>query len=366
MKSHARRLTSRYKVALHRRQLDQYVAEGWTFPVTLELDLTTRCNRRCPGCATTTRPAMMDLDSLFVENLLRSLAGETRGLLLAGGEPTIAPAFVDALRAARRAGLREIAVVTNGARLADTSVAEALVSHATVARVSIGHSRAEAYARAFGCSPDELHRVLANISRLRDLIEKRSSELEIGVSALTRAESLEELPAIADQARSAGAHWVYFHPCCGGWDQGAPYVLDQRGVSDAIRGVLSQADSEFSVYCFFDRYERTDVEFDGYHAAHFLLVVGADGICYLSPETKYVPQYAIGRVEPGRNPQFGGLGEWSASIASWQDMAFAPVAARSRGALYSHLIDQVLRGKVTVDEVHDVACRQLLGYPYIL
>ncbi len=42
-----------------------------------------------------------------------------------------------------------------------------------------------------------------------------------------------------------------------------------------------------------DRYVDTGLSFDGYHAAHFLLVVGADGMNYLGAEVKYQPQYAI-------------------------------------------------------------------------
>ena len=38
---------------------------------------------------------------------------------------------------------------------------------------------------------------------------------------------------------------------------------------------------------------RDPIVFQGYHAAHFIMVVGADGDNYLSSETKYQPRYRI-------------------------------------------------------------------------
>ena len=206
-------LASTYKVGFHRERLGAYLRGESVFPITLELDLTSQCTRNCPECPSSTAPTCQVLDMRFLDQLFGFLEGQTPGLLLTGGEPTMAPLFPEALRLARRRGFREIAVVTNGSLLDQPSVAEALLTDVTTIRVSM-YDWEEGSSRWTDAT-------LKRIEGLRQLADQ-GSQLRIGVSALTSRHRLPKLRELAERVRSAGAHWLYFHPLCTKWGLGCP------------------------------------------------------------------------------------------------------------------------------------------------
>jgi MoaA/NifB/PqqE/SkfB family radical SAM enzyme len=79
-------IASTFKIAGHKEKLVSYLCNESIFPVTLELDLTSECNRKCPHCPSTTTLPHYSLETNFVERLFSHLGGQTRGLLLTGGE----------------------------------------------------------------------------------------------------------------------------------------------------------------------------------------------------------------------------------------------------------------------------------------
>ncbi len=124
-------IASTFKITGHKEKLESYLHNEPIFPVTLELDLTSVCNRKCPDCASTTNLPSYSLETKFVERLFSLLEGQTRGLLLTGGEPTMAPNFPEILRIARRYGFIDVVVVTNGNFLNEERIAYALMMDAS-------------------------------------------------------------------------------------------------------------------------------------------------------------------------------------------------------------------------------------------
>ena len=110
-------IASANKIKYHKDKLEAYLHKEKILPATLELDISTECNKSCPNCPSTTssNPNMLNLD--FIERLFARLEGETRGLLLSGGEPTLSPIFQEVLRLARKYKFIDIAIVTNGSLL---------------------------------------------------------------------------------------------------------------------------------------------------------------------------------------------------------------------------------------------------------
>jgi len=327
-------MASPYKVTYHHGKLRAYLNREGIFPACLELDLSTECNRRCPSCPSATGGSPARLEWRFIERLLARLGGETRGLLLSGGEPTMAATFSDALRAARKHGFLEIAVVTNGDFLCDDAVAEALCAHATTIRVSLYDWTHLAEAQLRG--------VLHRIERLRARIEKAESPLQIGVSALTTAENAHGIDGVGRAVASAGAHWIYFHPFCVRWKEGAPLRIDQRGVLQAIADFRSNVRDGFDVFTFPDRYEEREIRFDGYHAAHFLLVVGADAVNYLGAEVKYQRAHALADLGRRWDGDFLWQKKRLDRIAAVRSDAYPALGSRHRGVLYNHVIQRLL------------------------
>ena len=87
------------------------------------IDLTNRCNQRCPTCfanAAVTgylyEPTMEQLREMMI--MLRSETPPCPAVQFAGGEPTIRDGFVDIVKMARELGFSHIQVATNGIALA--------------------------------------------------------------------------------------------------------------------------------------------------------------------------------------------------------------------------------------------------------
>jgi len=104
------------------RSISKHFRSGidFSYPVSVELSLTNRCNLRCYWCSDSDlrKRSMTDIDFHIVKELFKDLAENgTRGIVIeGGGEPTIYPKFIDVLRCAKDYGLN-LGLITNGARL---------------------------------------------------------------------------------------------------------------------------------------------------------------------------------------------------------------------------------------------------------
>lgn len=348
-------IASAHKVAYHKEKLEAYLRKERILPATLELDISTECNRRCPLCPSTTSPRSSTLNLDFIERLFARLEGQTRGLLLSGGEPTLAPIFPQVLRLARQYGFVDIAIVTNGSLLDRERVAEALCTYASTIRVSVYDWTRE--------PPEDLQATLRRIGGLRSRIEAAGSALQIGVSLLTSKENANTVHSIARQVASAGAHWIYFHPMCVRWDIGAPKRVDQSGVLEKIKECQTEQSNAFHVFTFPDRYIEGEIEFSGYHAAHFLLVVGADGMNYLGAEVKYHPRYVIADLVNNWRDDFLWNAERLNQIKSVNSRTYPAIASRHRGIMYNQIIQNLVNKGIRSLE-HPAANTYL--FPHVL
>jgi len=351
-------IASTFKIAYHKEKLESYLCNEFIFPVTLELDLTSACNRKCPNCPSTTNLPSYTLETNFIECLFSCLEGQTKGLLLTGGEPTMAANLPETLRMARRYGFVDVVVVSNGTFLDEENVANALLTDASAVRLSMYDWTTE--------SSEGLYPTLNRIETLRSRIDREDSKLHIGVSALTSKENANALPALSQKALSAGAHWIYFHPLCTKWDTGSPIRVDQRGVLNRIEECqVSQLDG-LGVFVFHDRYKESKIEFNGYHATHFLLVVGADGMNYLGAEVKYHPQHIIADVAGNWSKDFLWEKQRLQRIKAVNSEIYPAIGSRHRGVLYNDLIEQLMQlGQGTSDKWFSFLKDEFL-YPHIL
>jgi hypothetical protein len=339
------------KIAGEAAKFEAYLRGERIYPTTLELDLTTACTRSCPECPSTTAPVQRTLSGETLDWLLGSLDGQTPGLLLTGGEPTMAPLFPDTLELARRRGFVEIAVVTNGGCLGDRRVVAALLAHASTIRLSL-------YDWSGPAGMNATAGVLGRITALRERIDREGSGLRIGVSALTSTQRAPRLVRLAEAVRNAGAHWLYFHPLCRKWGQGTPELDDQDGVLDAVDAIAAAESNGLRVGLCRERYADAPLRFAGYHAAHFLLVVGADGCNYLAPEVKYQSAHVIADLS-SRPADPLGTPERLARIRAVRSEEYPARGSRHRGILYSDWIESILGGAVPND-------RESFLFPYIL
>lgn len=351
-------IASMYKVGYHLDRIKDYLNGNDIFPVTLELDLTSQCTRFCPDCPSVRASGQHDLPEPSIRNLFSLLEGRTRGLLLTGGEPTASPLFPRALEWARQAGFEETAVVTNGSNLESPPVWESLLRFASTIRLSL-----------YDWENDTCGSFVSSLRRMESLrkkIDENRSGLQIGVSALNSDKRSEKLEFLAQAVRSAGADWIYFHPLCKNWYMGTPIPEAQSGVVAAVEKIQSSPQFKNRVFLSAERYKTFPLEFNGYHAAHFLLVVGADGLNYLGPEVKYQPEFAVADMNGCSNKNF----LWNRSrfdkIGSYQSRTYSAIKSRHRGILYNHLIECLKNGNGSSCSNVEWPSRRNFHFPYIL
>lgn len=301
------------------------------------------------------RPSTKGLDFDFVSDLLRYLSPGTRGLLLAGGEPTLATTFCDTLHLAAELGFLNVAVISNGAHLANEKIADHLTSYATSLRISLSNVTPESYGKSFGCDPSEFWKVLKSIRKLRSKIDRENSPLQIGIASLTAPENHDDLVQLVDHAKDAGAHWLYFHPFIDGWTTGSPVRTNQEVALASIKNLVHSSSTDFPVMFFDKRYASDDVYFEGYHSAFFLLMVGADKRIYLGAETKYQPAYEVYDLSNWQGAEFLAAPELRQKVLSFSSSRYAPIYSRGRGVLYNDLIEKVINNAVSIDYLRSMA-----------
>ena len=332
-------LYANHKCCLNWHRVDDYLAGRNIFPRTVELDLTNRCSRACPMCPTPRSGApLRELSVEFVDRFLGILEGETRGIILSGGEPTMSVHFAEILRTARRRGFEQIAVITNGSELGRPEIQDALMENATSIRVSL-------YDWYDSDTPSpSFFGQLARVTALRKRVDRCGSKLELGVAMLTSRNRLPRILNAIPHVEGSGAHWLYFHPLCEEWKGGHPVQSDQTGVLDALQDVQRQAPTGMDVYVAEQRYSRYPLAFRKFHAAHFLLQVSSDGINYASPESKLHPTCAIADLNEYMEDDFLWRPERLAKIAALDSETYGFAGTRHRGAMFSDFLERYLRG----------------------
>ena len=268
------------KVSIDHQKIKAYLNGERFFPTTIELDLTQLCTRSCGGCpySVSRRPGLT-LQIPFLDRLFSVLGPNTPGIVLSGGEPTIVPHFPETAAMARKKGVKEIAVISNGANIDRPEVQAALLKHVTSIRISMYDWQEN--------DSESFRSTLKKIEGLRNRIEKEGSKLEIGAAILTRRELNHRYEPVGLQALNAGIDWLYFHPYCIGWDTGYPTQADQTGVLEAIEKLKEIVPKNANIQVPVERYSEKPLCFEKLHGAYFLIQVGADGINYAGPECKY-------------------------------------------------------------------------------
>jgi len=329
-----------HKSSLNREQVEAYLAGKRIFPRTVEMDITTRCTRACPACpsAGSSLPAQL-LTPAFVDRFLGILQGETRGIILTGGEPTSSPHFFDILRIARARGFLEVAVISNGSELGRPDIQDGLLAYGSSVRVSLyDWSDSDVPAPSF-------FQQLDRVGALRSRIDREGSRLEIGVTMLTSRKRLPRLLKAARQAAASGAHWLFFHPMCEDWAEGRPVQENQEGVLEALAALQSELSAGTEVHIPVQRYSRYPLYFSAFHAAHFLLQIGANGVNYAAPESKYQPSCVLANLNEYLEDDFLWRPERLAAINSLSSDKYSFAGTRHRGAMFSDFLERYKRGE---------------------
>jgi MoaA/NifB/PqqE/SkfB family radical SAM enzyme len=201
------------KIFAHKSRIKEWLRAGVSRPITFELDITNRCNNKCPACFGFS-PALDDAQIKLgeIKDILRQIRalGGKAVTFTGGGEPTVHPGIKQALSFARSCGL-DVALITNGLRL-DAELAAAVLTNCTWTRISLDAASSKIYKATHGLGAEAFGRVTHNTQMLVRLKRKIKSGCTVGIGFLTGPETACDILPFAALGRRLGVDYAQYRP----------------------------------------------------------------------------------------------------------------------------------------------------------
>lgn len=293
------------KLLAHTTALQAWLDGAPLAPVTLEMDVSLACNDRCPRCVHAFAHSKRFLRLDNIKAILSEAADlGVKGLTISGGgEPLCHPAITEILAAIRESPLAA-GLITNGGLVRNAELADDLVTTFQWIRVSLDAATERQFRFVRGVKG--LDRRLECLKRLTDARSARQRTCDLGVSFLTSASMVSDIPAVAEIVRDLGFDYVQFKPKIS-WSQDQHHRstgLSQSGVFEAIHEALSFESESFRVLMSGKKYASEalgqGVAYSEFHSAWFVASIGPSTVgpdvrptLYLDCSAKYLPRWTI-------------------------------------------------------------------------
>lgn len=191
-------------------KVNTFLSIGKTL-VVAELDLTNRCNNRCPACVGRNTVK----DELTWDEILRIADGlqelDCKGVILSGGgEPLLHPLFIQTIALLRGKGL-QIGVNTNCLAL-NQEQAEAIAKYCKYCRISLDSGDAKLYRKTHGMDTRAFDNVLENIRLLAAVKKREGTLLSLGTGFLTSKETAGQMECFVKLSKECGVDFAQFRP----------------------------------------------------------------------------------------------------------------------------------------------------------
>jgi MoaA/NifB/PqqE/SkfB family radical SAM enzyme len=232
----------------------------------LIMNITYKCANRCVFCATGDRISAA-LPWEKIDGILRQHRAEgTDQLDIDGGEPTLHPRLLDAIRLAREIGYRSINVTTNGRLLRDPAFAQALLDSGITHLLISLHGATRAVHEAATDAADSFAQTLAGIDAVMAL---RPAHVETGMNVTIVRCNVDHLLPLAELAIAKGFSKINFQfttPFGRAWEDVVPPLEEAaRAVMDVIdrcadRIQIHVINAQFCAFPGYERYVTGDLQ----------------------------------------------------------------------------------------------------------
>jgi MoaA/NifB/PqqE/SkfB family radical SAM enzyme len=233
------------KILRHIDKLD-YFFNGHKTLVVTELDLTNKCNNKCPNCIGTNQNGA-EMTKQQIDKVAASLREIAAcGVILSGGgEPLVSPYFSYAVDLLRRNGLK-LGLNSNGLALNEEN-ASVIADNCEYFRISVDAASPFMYEKTHGMPEKAFEKVRENCRMFADIRNKRSSSTSFGLGFLTGPDTVGEMEKFVIMACEIGADFAQFRP----------YQDDQTDVSSEIARLQSKYNRKnFSVVGSLQKYKE--------------------------------------------------------------------------------------------------------------
>jgi len=212
------------------------------------VEVTNRCNLRCPVCyasaneAPTQEPSLAELEDRF--SFILSSEQDPPTLQLTGGEPTIRPDLPEIVKTARRLGFTDITLSTNGVALAKDNTLAVRLAKAGLSEVTL----------QFDGVTDDVYIKIRGIPLLQKKLEAIRNLQAAGLSVAVAATLLPGINTgqIGDILKFAKQHkldGVNFSPMTyvGRYPSGGFDPQNRLTIPDVLREIEEQTEGELKV-----------------------------------------------------------------------------------------------------------------------
>lgn len=277
------------KILRYTNKLDYFFNSHKTLIVT-ELDLTNRCNNRCPGCCGV-NGNNAELSQRQVELIVESLVDmDNQGVILSGGgEPLMSPWFSFAVRELKKAGMK-LGLNSNGFALTE-ELAELIATNCEYFRISLDAASPEMYLKTHGMADAAFYKTVENIRLFSRIKAAYNSPISFGVGFLTSQDTAPEMEQFVALVKDAGADFAQFRPFTG----------DMYDVTDEYMKLKKKYETpKFGVRASVQKYRemKTKGQRD-YHKCRgmfFSTVITADAKVFACLHYRQKDEYYLGQI----------------------------------------------------------------------
>jgi MoaA/NifB/PqqE/SkfB family radical SAM enzyme len=291
------------KIFAHPERVSGWLRTGLSRPITFELDITNRCNNKCPACFGF-YPGLNDsqIPLAGIRRVLRQIkaAGGKAVTFTGGGEPTVHPDLPEAIACARSLGL-DVALITNGLKL-DEALARTVLANCTWTRLSLDAASPAVYKATHGLGPQAWEKVKANTALLARLKAETNSRCTVGIGFLTSPETARDILPFAALGRALGADYAQYRPLLRRHGEAEPDYSPARVVKAIAMAEKRYSTPAYRVLSSVHKYaliSRGELG-RGYGACYghnFAAVICADLKMYICCHMRGLKKYSLGDLK---------------------------------------------------------------------
>jgi len=258
-----------HKIYYHAEALQEIKATGNTYPIHIQIGLTSYCNHRCLFCyASSIAEDSSKTDIIDSDALLHFLQdAKDKGLkavtIVGAGEPLLHPNVTDILYGIHRIGL-DIGIYTNGSKLKG-EIAKAVLATCTFVRISINAASSDEHERVHSVK-GQFEGIVENVRDLARIKQENNQSFPtIGAQFVFFKDNYGSMQDAAKLWKEVGIDYIAFKPLIGSDDHNsyngkAEPVNDALNVIKHMKMALSEETERFKVYGKYEQYEHTKLK----------------------------------------------------------------------------------------------------------
>ena len=290
------------KLFFHAQRLRSGIRDWRTPPINLDMDLTNKCDSRCPNCSYLDQKHLprryLPLE-LAKQIVAQAAAFGVKAITYGGdGEPVPHNGLGDLMEFSTEAGLQN-GLVSNGASFT-VGKAERMLPHLKWVRFSLDAGSPAVYQVSHGLAGKSFSRVVSNIETAVSTKVRSDLSARIGISYLFFQADPRDFEMAAKIAAGLGVDYIQFKPmrmfdesAVGGRSFDVVRLEEARAALDELAEASENRD-QIIISRFSDLSTRT---YDRCYGQQWATAVGSDGKLYVCCEYKYNPRFLLGDLK---------------------------------------------------------------------